>query len=36
MTKYTESTLELATLEWLEELGYSVNLSKPNLLRSFS
>lgn len=24
MTKYTETDLELATLEWLEELGYSV------------
>ena len=24
MTKYTESDLELATLEWLEELGFTV------------
>ena len=24
MTKYTVTDLELATLEWLEELGYSI------------
>ncbi len=24
MTKYTETDLELATLDWLEELGYTI------------